>query len=68
MVRTYLALHKAGVRAELHVYTIGGHGFGLRSTTLTPVRDWTDRLEAWLHFQKLLERKATKEPAKASRP
>jgi acetyl esterase/lipase len=66
-VRTYLALRKAGVKAELHVYANGGHGFGLRAKTPPPVSDWTDRLEAWLRFQKLLQRKATKEPAEASR-
>lgn len=33
----YLAMKKAGVSAELHVYTGVGHGFGLRETTKGPV-------------------------------
>ncbi len=31
-VRMYLALKRAGVPADLHVYASGGHGFGLRPT------------------------------------
>ena len=55
-VRSYLALKKAGVPAELHVYASGGHGFGIRPQNGPPVNDWTHRLEAWLRYQKLLER------------
>jgi acetyl esterase/lipase len=66
-VKTYLALRKAGVPAELHVYANGGHGFGIRSTTPLPVSDWTNRLEAWMRFQKLLDRKAVGAPHQASR-
>jgi acetyl esterase/lipase len=55
-VRSYLALKKAGVPAELHVYASGGHGFGIRPQNGPPVNDWTNRLEAWLRYQKLLER------------
>jgi acetyl esterase/lipase len=46
----YLALKKAGVPAELHIYASGGHGFGYRpqeprknviySTWLPRVQDW----------------------------
>lgn len=32
----YLALKKAGVPAELHVYSSGGHGFGLQPTDTRP--------------------------------
>ena len=36
-IALYLALKKAGVPAELHVYTTGGHGFGLhRANTHVP--------------------------------
>jgi acetyl esterase/lipase len=64
-VRTYLALRKAGVPAELHVYATGGHGFGIRPGTPPPVNDWTKRLEAWMRFQKLLDAKAAKAPPEA---
>jgi formylglycine-generating enzyme required for sulfatase activity/acetyl esterase/lipase len=53
-VKSYLALKKAGVPAELHVYAAGGHGFGLRVSNPPPANDWTNRLEAWLRHQKLL--------------
>jgi acetyl esterase/lipase len=54
-VRSYLALRKAGVPAELHVYATGGHGFGIRPENGPPVSDWTDRLAAWMRYQKLLD-------------
>ncbi len=43
----YLALRKAGVSSELHVYDRGGHGYGLRPTEL-PVTAWPKRCEEWL--------------------
>jgi endo-1,4-beta-xylanase len=53
-VRFYLALKKAGVSAELHVYSKGGHGFGILNKDL-PVSAWPLRFEQWLH-QKDLKR------------
>jgi gluconolactonase len=53
-VNSYLALKKAGVPAELHVYAAGGHGFGLRASNPPPANDWTARLEAWMKYRKLL--------------
>ncbi len=42
-----LALRRAGVRFELHVYDKNGHGQGFARDE--PVdRDWTDRLAQWL--------------------
>jgi endo-1,4-beta-xylanase len=46
-VRFYLALKKAGVSAELHIYSKGGHGFGILNRDL-PVSSWPLRLEQWL--------------------
>jgi acetyl esterase/lipase len=43
----FVALKKAGVPAEMHVYAKGGHGFGLRQTKL-PVSGWPKLLEVWL--------------------
>ena len=43
----YLALRKAGVRAALHIYPAGGHGFGLRRLG-TPVDFWSDAAAKWL--------------------
>ena len=49
----YLALSRAGVPAELHIYASGGHGFGLRPTG-KPVATWPQRCEQWMRSQKLL--------------
>jgi acetyl esterase/lipase len=44
----YVALRKAGVPAEMHLYAGGGHAFGLRHTQF-PVTDWPKLAETWLH-------------------
>jgi len=44
----YVALHKAGVSAEMHLYAQGGHAFGLRPTKL-PIGRWPVLVEQWLH-------------------
>lgn len=44
----YIALKKAGVHAEYHVYSEGGHAFGLRKTKF-PVTGWPKLAETWLH-------------------
>lgn len=49
-----LALKKAGVPVEIHVYPSGGHGYGLRPTT-NPVTRWPDRATDWMRAQGLLE-------------
>jgi acetyl esterase/lipase len=43
----YLALKKAGVPAEMHLYAQGGHAFGLRRTKL-PITEWPQLVEKWL--------------------
>jgi acetyl esterase/lipase len=43
----YLALKKAGVPVELHLYARGGHAFGLRRTRLA-ITHWPALVEAWL--------------------
>lgn len=43
----YMALRKAGVPAELHVYAHGGHAFGLRRTP-APITEWPMLAEDWL--------------------
>jgi acetyl esterase/lipase len=52
-VMLYLALKRAGVPAELHVYAAGGHGFGLRPSKL-PASQWPKRCEEWLRAQGIL--------------
>jgi acetyl esterase/lipase len=49
----YLALKRAGVQAELHVFASGGHGFGVRKSD-RPVSTWTERCVDWLLDQGML--------------
>ncbi len=46
----YAAWSAAGKSAELHIYTRGGHGFGMRAQGLTSDR-WIDQLGAWIDQQ-----------------
>ena len=48
-----VALHKAGVKSELHVYTHGGHGYGIRPTG-KPVATWHHRCGEWMKSMGLL--------------
>lgn len=43
----YAGLKNAGVPVEMHLYTEGGHGFGLRKTKF-PVTGWPVLVEKWL--------------------
>ncbi len=52
----YLALRKAGVPAELHIYEKGPHGVGLAPKD--PIlSSWPDRLGAWMNGRGLLQKK-----------
>jgi acetyl esterase/lipase len=42
----YIALKKAGVPVEYHVYARGGHAFGLRKTKF-PITGWPKLAETW---------------------
>lgn len=53
-IAMYLALKKAKVPAELHIYASGGHGFGLRSSE-HPASSWPQRCEQWLRSRGLLK-------------
>jgi acetyl esterase/lipase len=44
---------------EAHLYSKGGHGFGMRMTEL-PVGQWPEALHAWLKSQGLLEQAAVR--------
>lgn len=51
----YVELKRAGVPAELHIYTKGGHGYGLRPSE-NPVHTWPQRCEEWLRAMDLLKK------------
>ena len=48
LAEVYLRFKRAGVPAELHIYSTGGHGFGLRATNTKPVGAWATRFEEWM--------------------
>jgi acetyl esterase/lipase len=52
----YLALRKAGVPVELHIYEKGPHGVGLAPKDAV-LSTWPDRLAAWLDGRGLLKKK-----------
>ena len=47
VIQYFMTLKRAGVQAELHVYSKGGHGYGLRPTEL-PVTHWPGLAATWL--------------------
>lgn len=49
----YHALKEAGVPAAMHLYTQGGHGYGLRNTGHT-VNEWPHRVLSWLREMGIL--------------
>jgi len=44
----YIALRKAGVPTEMHLFPKGGHAFGLRHDPAKPATDWPRLAERWL--------------------
>ncbi|HVS54521.1 MAG TPA: alpha/beta hydrolase [Opitutaceae bacterium] len=53
----YFALHQAGVPAELHVWTEGGHGYGIRRGP-QPHTTWPERAADWLKVRGFLQASA----------
>lgn len=48
LAEVYLRFKRAGAPAELHIYSTGGHGFGLRESNKRPVGGWIARFEEWM--------------------
>jgi acetyl esterase/lipase len=51
----YLALRRAGVPAEMHIYAGGGHGYGLNRSKYAPAAEWPRRCEEWLRATGVLK-------------
>jgi acetyl esterase/lipase len=49
----YIALKNAKVPVEMHLYTEGGHGFGLRHSKY-PITDWPQLVEKWLRTIRMI--------------
>ncbi len=54
----FTELKKAGVASDLHIYSKGGHGYGLRKTDL-PVTRWPEQCEQWLRVSGILGSKGS---------
>jgi acetyl esterase/lipase len=50
----YLALKRAGVPAELHIYALAAHDFGVRASD-QPCSTWTEACARWLRHQGFLK-------------
>ncbi len=50
-IAIYNAWQAAGKPAELHIYSRGGHGFGMNRQGL-PVDGWIERFAEWLQKEK----------------
>jgi acetyl esterase/lipase len=53
-IKTFSDWKAAGHAAELHIYSKGGHGFGMSQRGL-PVDHWIERLGEWLEVQGLMK-------------
>lgn len=50
----YLEYKKLGLPAELHIYSKGGHGYGMRKGT-QPVNSWPQRVADWMKVSGLIQ-------------
>ncbi|MGA2257927.1 MAG: alpha/beta hydrolase [Thermoguttaceae bacterium] len=57
-VVTYLALKRAGIPAELHIYATAAHDFGVRPSD-HPCSTWTQACAQWLGHQGFLKPRAS---------
>ena len=55
----YLALKRAGVPVELHIFATGDHDFGVRQNEKLP-SSWTHLCVKWLHSQGLMKLSSSK--------
>ena len=54
-LKLFEELKMAGVASELHIYSTGGHGFGMRDNQ-QPVNTWPDRCADWLRISGYLKK------------
>jgi dipeptidyl aminopeptidase/acylaminoacyl peptidase len=53
-VTFYVAMKRAGLPVEMHLYATGGHGWGVRKVG-HPCETWTDRCLDWLRNRGILK-------------
>jgi acetyl esterase/lipase len=56
LAELYLAMKRAGMSAELHIYTKTGHGFGMRDSNTGAIAGWIDRFLEWMDARGLLKK------------
>lgn len=56
LAEVYLKYKRAGIPAELHMYSNTGHGFGMRPTDKGAVAEWPKRFEDWLFYMGFLKK------------
>ena len=49
----YRALKDVKVPAEMHIFSTGGHGYGMRPDPAKPVTEWPKLAEAWLRARQI---------------
>lgn len=54
-LRMFSQLKAANVPAEMHIFSAGGHGFGVRLAAGKPVEAWPDLLVRWGQHQQFFE-------------
>ena len=47
-IEYYLALKKQKIKAEMHLYPVGGHGYGFRTKDKGSLDNWPAAMEGWL--------------------
>jgi len=52
-IEFYLAMKKFGIPAEMHIFSEGGHGFGMKPTGL-PVSNWPNLFIGWLKSRDII--------------
>jgi hypothetical protein len=58
----YLEYKKLNLLAELHIFTKGGHGFGMRKEG-KPINEWPQRCGEWMESLGFLKRWVPPVPA-----
>jgi len=51
----YASLQQAGVKAELHIFQEGGHGFGIERMKGLPGSEWTELCHQWMIRNHILD-------------
>lgn len=54
MPALFLSLKKANVPVEMHLYAVGGHGYGMRKIP-HPASSWPDRCADWMQARGILK-------------